>query len=283
MTKIDFRSISDNLELDDDIWVTKSKSNVSYPEQGHEFCFKMEENSFWFRHRNNCIIEVVKLFPLGGIFFDIGGGNGFVSKGLEEKGIETVLLEPGEKGVANAKKKGLKNIICSTLENTGFKYNTLPAVGLFDVIEHIEDDERFLKSVFHLLKPRGRLYITVPAFNFLWSEEDEYAGHFRRYTIKSLRKMLVEIGFHVEYATYIFSILSFPIFLFRSLPHKLGFIKKPNWESRHKSEHSRRKGISGKLLEKIWNTELKRIKNKKKIPFGGSCLIVSHKRDGWVK
>ena len=97
MTKIDFRSISNNLELINDTRAAKSKPKISYPDEANEMCFRIEENSFWFRHRNNCIIEVVKQFPPKGIFFDIGGGNGFVAKELEKNGIETVLVEPGGK------------------------------------------------------------------------------------------------------------------------------------------------------------------------------------------
>ena len=42
------------------------------------------------------------------VYFDVGGGNGFVAKGLEEKGISTVLIEPGIQGCINAKNRGLK-------------------------------------------------------------------------------------------------------------------------------------------------------------------------------
>lgn len=275
MTRIDFGSISNNLELVGDIWTAKSKPKISYPDEANEMCFHIEENSYWFRHRNNCIIEAVKQFPPKGLFFDIGGGNGFVAKELEENGIETVLVEPGENGVTNARKRGLRHIICAALENAGFKFHTLSTVGLFDVVEHIEDDKTFLKLVFDLLQPGGRLYLTVPAFNFLWSGEDDYAGHFRRYTCESLRKILQEIGFHVEYATYIFSILPVPIFLLRSLPGRLKLIQKRNSEENHKREHSQPGGMMGKLLAKTLKLELKRIKHKKMIPCGSSCLIAA--------
>lgn len=278
MTKIDFRSISNNLESVDDIWVAKSKSNISYPDKANEMYFQIEENSYWFHHRNNCINEVVKLFSPNGIFFDIGGGNGFVAKELEENGIETVLVEPGETGVSNARKRGLRHIICATLENAGFKSHALSTIGLFDVVEHIEDDKAFLKLVFDLLEPGGRLYITVPAFNFLWSGEDDYAGHFRRYTIKSLRKILQEIGFHVEYATYIFSVLPVPIFLFRSLPNRLKLLPKRSSEETLNREHSQPGGMMGKLLEKALKIERKRIRHKKAVPFGSSCLIAAKSR-----
>lgn len=275
MNHINFKLIAKNLELVDDIWITKSTTKISYPDEANEDCFQIEDNSFWFQHRNNCIIEVVKLFPPTGVLYDIGGGNGFVAKELEENGIETVLVEPGEIGVANARKRGIRHIICATLEDAGFKSHTLPTAGLFDVVEHIEKDKAFLKLVFDILVPGGRLYITVPACNCLWSGEDEYAGHFRRYAINNLRKILNEIGFQVEYATYIFSLLPFPIFLFRSLPYRIGLIKKRSSKATQKHLHSQPGGIMGKLLENTLKMECKRIRHKKIVPFGSSCLIAA--------
>ncbi|MCX6254990.1 MAG: hypothetical protein NTV31_11015, partial [Bacteroidia bacterium] len=78
--------ISDNLEFKDGIWYSKTKSNVSYPENGNDLCFKIEDNSFWFKHRNNCIISVLKNYPPESEIFDIGGGNGFVAAELERNG-----------------------------------------------------------------------------------------------------------------------------------------------------------------------------------------------------
>jgi len=273
--RIDGTLISDNLELKDGIWSALRKSSVSYPDEGNEKCFQIEENSFWFRHRNNCIIEVVKQFPPDGIFYDVGGGNGFVSAALEKNGIKTVVVEPGEKGALNAQRRGLKNIIRASLKDAGFKPDTLPAVGLFDVIEHIEEDKKFLKTIFNLLTKEGRIYITVPAFNFLWSKEDEAAGHFRRYTVKSLSALLKASGYHVDYVTYIFSLLPAPVFLFRSLPYRLGFTKKTGMDKVNEDYHSRDTGIAAKLLGKSWNPELRRIRNRAGIFIGGSCLAAA--------
>jgi SAM-dependent methyltransferase len=279
MTNINLKSISDNLDPGDGIWTAKSRSKISFPAEGHQMCLRIEENSFWFRHRNDCIIEVAKQFPPGGTLFDVGGGNGFVSMALEKNGLETVMVEPGEEGVWNARERGLKNIIYAAFDDAGFKPGTLPSVGLFDVCEHIREDGEFLKSIFKSLRPEGKIYITVPAFNFLWSNEDEYAGHFRRYTIKSMSEILYDTGFFVEYATYIFSILPVPVFLSRTLPGKFGLGGKPLRGDRYKSEHAQSKGIIGKLLKKIWGMELNRIRRKKPILFGGSVLIVAKKKN----
>ena len=71
---------------------------------------ELEDFSFWFKHRSNRIIELVKKLSVNEIFFDVGGGNGFVSLGLQQGGINVALLEPGVSGVINAKKKEILRI-----------------------------------------------------------------------------------------------------------------------------------------------------------------------------
>lgn len=266
-------NIFTNLELRDGIWYSKQSKEISYPSKGNQDCFQIEENSFWFKHRNNCILEAVKKYSPNNIFFDVGGGNGFVSKHLQANGIESVLVEPGSNGAANAKERGLKNIICSTLEEAGFKKEVIKSIGMFDVVEHIKDHVAFLKSANSALAKNGIIYLTVPAYNFLWSKEDVDAGHFRRYTLKSMAKVLSETGFNPIYSTYIFSILPFPIYLFRSIPSKLGMNKNSDSLEKHQNEHQNNIGIVDSILSK----ELSAIKKGKSIPFGSSCFVVAKK------
>lgn len=261
----------------DGIFYSREQSRVSYPESGNDDYFQVEENSFWFKHRNNCIIEGVMKYCANYIFFDIGGGNGFVAKGLEEKGISTVLIEPGIQGCINAKKRGLNHVICSTLENASLIKGSIPAIGLFDVVEHIEHDVDFLKSIYSYLRDGGLVFITVPAFNALWSNEDVDAGHFRRYTTNELKRKLQSVGFHVEYSSYIFSILPIAVFLFRTLPSRLGLHKSSGNLDKHKKEH-KSGGLIGKILNYIWDFEISRIRNGKVIHLGGSCLVIARKR-----
>ena len=270
----DLREITESLELVNGIWFSKSKTEISYPKNAYNDFFQLEEESFWFIHRNDCIIETVKNFPPEGCFFDIGGGNGFVSLGLEKSGIKTVLVEPGIEGILNAKKRKLRNLICSSFYDAHFFKNSLPAVGLFDVLEHIDNDEIFLSMLSEVLIYNGGLFLTVPAFNILWSPEDDYASHFRRYTIKSICSKLRAANFKIEYKTYIFSFLPPPIFLFRSIPGQI--FKKKNNELKEKNRQFRQKtGISKKILNKILESELSKIKRKRKIPIGSSCLVVA--------
>ena len=66
-----------------------------YPDQGNAFCFQVEDHSFWFQHRNACILAVMSRLPPGGVLFAIGGGNGFVARALVAAGLPAVVVEPG--------------------------------------------------------------------------------------------------------------------------------------------------------------------------------------------
>jgi hypothetical protein len=274
---VNIEEYSSELIKNDGIFFAKNKREISYPIDGHKIHFQVEDNSFWFIHRNNCIIELVKKYSPGNPFFDIGGGNGFISKGLIENGVQAVLLEPGIQGCLNAKDRKIENIVCSTLEDASFKANSIPTIGLFDVVEHIENDFIFLKSIHDLITKNGYIFITVPAFNFLWSNEDLFLGHYRRYTLKRLKTKLKGIGFKIEYSTYFFSILPIPIFFFRTLPGLIGLKKTPQKVDVFLKELQPDNGIFMKFLLRILEFELKRIKSVRKIPFGSSCLVIARK------
>jgi hypothetical protein len=149
-------------------------------------------------------------------------------------------------------------------------------VGLFDVVEHIEDELGFLKGVHQTLDENGLVFITVPAFRMLWSYEDVYGGHFRRYRLAELQTLLTRAGFRVEYSTYFFSVLPVPIFLQRSIPRFLGWRKAPDPESIQR-EHSNAKGIAGRVMDRWLRWEQSRIAYLKHLGTGSRCVIVGRK------
>lgn len=174
------------------------------------------------------------------------------------------------------KKRGLNNLICSTLESVSFKPNSIFSAGAFDVIEHIEDDKDFLSKLSKNIAKGGYIFITVPALKILWSDEDNFAGHFRRYNLKMLVKVLNESGFEIEYKTYLFSPLVLPIFILRSIPSWLK-LRKGGQEENFQKEHNLNVGIKDKVIAKILNWEIGRVERLKKIYIGSSCLIVARK------
>ncbi len=269
-------SFSKNLiKGEDGIYRSKENSQISYPSEGNELCMQIEDSSFWFKHRNQVILSCAQRYFTSKEFCDIGGGNGFVSKAFQVAGYDTLLIEPGNEGAKNARKRGVENVICASLEETGLKPGSIANAGMFDVLEHIEDDLKFIEMLHQFLKPGGHLILTVPAYNWLWSLEDKSAGHFRRYTLSELKKKLKSQGFEPEFLSYIFSFLPPAILLARSLPYRLGIAKERKLED-HLNEHED-KGISKAIVDSFLRKELKKISNGKSINFGGSCLAVFKK------
>lgn len=274
---IDPADFADALALGaDGIWYGQGSDSLSYPQDGNAACFQVEDSSFWFKHRNACIVAAVQRFPplARGPIFDIGGGNGFVSRGLIQAGFEAVLVEPGAAGASNSKQRGIPLVICGTTSGAKFRRHALPAIGLFDVVEHFDDDLQFLASMRELLQPNGRLYATVPAYNALWSAEDESAGHFRRHTRASLTHLCMQAGFRVDYVSYFFRPLPLPILLLRALPYRLGYRGAAPTQRNAARDHQPGNGLSSAVLQALLQREVRHIAAGRSMAFGGSCLLV---------
>lgn len=261
-------------------WLPNTKNNnhtLSYPENAADEFNAQEDQSWWFQHRNECIHSLVNKYHQKGILIDLGGGNGIVSRYLRDRQIASVVVEPGVAGVRNTAKKNLQPVInCSVEDLIEFKISS-PSIGAFDVVEHIENDHHFLQMIAKVLDSKGYLFITVPAYHWLWSDDDVYAGHFRRYSKSSISSILEKNGFLIEYATYFFSVLIPIIFVFRTIPSFFSRSKKLSLSS-PQQDHQKRSGFVGIILSFIFSLEKFAITNKKTIPFGSSILIVAKKK-----
>ena len=255
------------------IWFARATGTISYPDHGNETYSQIEESSFWFRHRNRCIVGVVRRYHRDGLFLDVGGGNGYVARGLQQAGLECILLEPGLAGALVARERGIEQVVCARLEDAGFRPGSLPAAGLFDVLEHIEDDVAHLKAIHRILKPGGHLFLTVPAFQMLFSAEDASVGHFRRYTLATLEAALADAGFEVAYRTYLFWPLPLPVFLFRTVPGYFGS-KKVGSIEQATADHAPSKVMS-RLMDRALDWEYSVIDRGGRVPLGSSCLVAA--------
>ena len=273
----DLSTIAPGLKLaSPGFWRAEGTERVSYPPDGNAQCLAVEDDSFWFRHRNAVIKDLVATFPPDGPILDVGAGNGYVARGLESAGHSCIALEPSESGAANAIGRGLRTVVCSTVESARFRSGSVSAIGLFDVLEHVQHDRAFLAHLHDIMKPGGRIYVTVPAFMGLWSTDDDYAQHQRRYSIASLRRSLSEADFPVDYMSYYFVPLTVPVFLFRTIPSRLGFRRKTTSEPGVK-EHSLGGGPLRFLADRVLRIERERLKRKTVLPFGASCIAVARR------
>lgn len=210
------------------IYFINTNQTIAYPPEASNIYFEIEDNSFWFKHRNKVIANFVKKYLKRGVLTDVGGGNGVVAKFLQSLGVPTILIEPNYLACKNARQRGLTDVYCAKLQD--FANNSFEAVGLFDVLEHIKDDAVFLINAKKRLQENGLIFITVPAYQWLWSSEDVVANHVQRYNHQRLIKVLNTAGFEIVDYTYFFQILVLSILLFRKF---FGFRKLSNPQADH--------------------------------------------------
>ena len=165
-----------------------------------------EQNHFWFKSRRNLIQQVFnKFISKQDNIIEIGAGTGSIARMLKFNNYNMSIGEIHPNGIEYALKNNSQNlpIYQFNIMNNPFK-NHFDVVGLFDVLEHIEDDKLAINNISKMLKGGGRIVLTVPAHMWLWCEEDEVSNHFRRYELDSLKKMLISEGFIIKYATHFF-------------------------------------------------------------------------------
>ena len=250
------------------IWQAPYIEDISYTANGHELISPSEESSFWFDHRLKVINSLVDKVVVTELM-DVGGGNGRISKFLQDKEVDVTLIEPGLTGARIAKKSGVINASFDTLSVPN---GMVQSIGIFDVLEHVEDDVSFLRKIQEALKPDGLLILTVPALQALYSDFDREVGHFRRYTLKQLVEKLNNSGFNIVYKSYLFLPLPFFIWPLRKVYQSIG-----SANERRKFGHVNKTGILGKVINLYLSIERFLVSKSIKIPFGSTCLIVASK------
>lgn len=238
----------------------------------------MEENSFWFNHRNAVITALIGRYRgelEGAPFADIGGGNGFVALAVEALGIPTLLVEPGPHGAARAHARGLSSVVAGTLDSCRFRDGCLAGAGMFDVVEHIPDDVGFMRETRRALRPGGLLFVSVPAYPLLWSHEDVAAGHQRRYTAASMSRLIEEAGFESCYLGHFFRPLPPLIALLRALPYRVGIAPAAPTAASVSRDHSPR--LADRAIRSLISGEVAAVARGEELAFGGSILVAARR------
>jgi SAM-dependent methyltransferase len=185
--------------------------------------FEMEKQHFWYVSRRALLGSLLrKYFKKEANILDVGCGSGYNLKFLSQyfpniKGIDLSKdsIEYGERFL------GLKNIKLGDAYNPEGKEGTLDGILALDVLEHIKEDRQALERWLNLLKPGGKVILTVPAFNFLWRKHDSLSHHKRRYTKKKMKE-LTSPGFRIIFRSYWNKSSFFPVLILKYL-EKIGF------------------------------------------------------------
>lgn len=174
----------------------------------------LEENHFWFRGRRQIFFELIEQDLAGKRdleILEIGCGAGGMLGPLSAYG-QVTGLDISQDYIAFCRSRGYARVLTASGYELPFQDQSFDLVAMFDVIEHIPDDARVLAEVQRVLKPDGRIFISVPAYQFLFSQNDRIAHHCRRYTAGRLRQLLTGVGLKPTKISY-FNTFLFPLIL----------------------------------------------------------------------
>ncbi len=237
--------------------------------------YKYENKHFWFLHRKKIINKIFARYAKKHEkIIEIGAGTGNITRMFLSNGYKNVCLgEMHVNGLEYAKTYGLSELYQFDLLKTPFTGH-FDIVCLFDVIEHIDNDELAIKQASHMLKKGGKIFITVPLHQWLWNNIDFNSGHKRRYSEQGIKNLLSGADLTLVHSSHFFSLI-LPLLFIRKLLNR----KQYKIQNTEKLSHQ-----IGLTINPILNTLLSIIC---KIEFGllklfrfrtgGSLIVVAEK------
>jgi len=168
---------------------------------------------WWYVARAELLeVALAGAVPNGGVVVDIGSADG-PSVGWLDAHVRRVPLDIDPAGLPPGG-------VCASATALPFADGVLDAVSAFDVIEHFQAEGALLAELHRVVRPGGRLLLSVPAYQWAWSSHDEAAGHHRRYTRRRLVAALTAAGFAPDRVTHAFA-ATFPFFVADRLRERL--------------------------------------------------------------
>ena len=244
-----------------------------------EFLFEMERRHFWHIGRRELIAAMLQRAygdRLSGLsMIEVGCGNGSVLEFLKNIGVQIDGVDLFAEALRFCARRVDVPLYQADALRMPFPDQRYEVVGLFDVIEHITDDEGVLKEMHRICKSGGRIVITVPAVKWLWSYFDEHSGHKRRYAKGELRGKLERAGFVVETMTFYMFFLLPVVAAFRLLKNVAASRKTQDGDLWGSAEVKTIPFVNGAFLAALRLERL--IVKHVGLPVGASLLAVARK------
>jgi SAM-dependent methyltransferase len=184
---------------------------------------ELDELHWWYRARRQVLQALIERRirpPPGARLLEVGCGTGHNLKMLERFGTTDAIEVDAEARSVAEKRLGRAVSSSSLPELNGIERGYYDLVAALDVVEHIDDDRATVDALASCLKPGGKLLVTVPAHQWMWSAHDELNHHKRRYSKAGLAELINESPLRLEAIGY-FNSLLFPLAVAARLASKL--------------------------------------------------------------
>ncbi len=249
----------------------------------YERMYRFEDTYWWFVARRHLITSLLDgCYARSGqlAILDIGCGTGAMLDELQPFGTVTGA-DFAPEALAFCHKRGQGNghrydLARADVRCLPFADNSFDVVTAMDIIEHIDDDKAAAGEIRRVLKPGGRLFVTVPAFQSLWSEHDEALHHYRRYTAPHLKDVFQRVGLIVPKLSYTVTSLFPPIWAYRQIAKRL---PKKQAEGEKKADLVEFSPGVNSFLRALSQLETQIVK-RANLPFGVSVVCVAQKPAG---
>lgn len=171
---------------------------------------KLEQRHWWFRGRRELYVPLLHdvlrrqlgCEPDGLSVADVGCGVGGFLESLQRFG-SVIGLELDQPAIEWCRQRGHQSTLVGRCDALPLPRDSVDLITMWDVLEHTPDDAAVLGEVRSVLRPGGHLALSLPAYPFLYSNNDKVAQHFRRYTRGGIRRLLAAQQFDVLKATYV--------------------------------------------------------------------------------
>lgn len=242
-----------------------------------------EDNHWWFASRTWALQAVLEphLPDRALLILDVGCGAGNMYHHLSRYG-DVIGVENHPSPVRVGQERGY-DIRRADGRDLPFDENTFDLVSALDVIEHNVEDVMMLREMYRVLKPGGLVLISVPAFQWLWSFNDELNAHERRYTKGDLEAKLEDVGFVPVRSTYnnfvIFPMAAGMILLSRLTPQQEDLKSHYFDEDAHQVDMVPTHPLVNRILTEVGRAERALIRHVN-LPVGTGLISLARKPSG---
>ena len=173
---------------------------------------ELDSEHWWFAARRDILDSVIRRIvrpPKNARILEVGCGTGHNLEMLARFGtVEATELNDKARELAS-RRLGREIKSAALPDLSMLPQATFDLVALLDVLEHISGDEEALQAIRSVMKPGGKLLVTVPGNPWMWSAHDVAHHHQRRYRKGQLRQVAQSAGLAVDFLSP-FNTLLFP-------------------------------------------------------------------------